>query len=62
MDEHKIAYEMMILESENKPEEVLSTGGTVPVIEDKGKLISDSKRIIAYLQNNHLAKPAQSHQ
>jgi len=58
MDEHDIPYEIILVERENKPKEVLSTGGTVPVIEHNGKCISDSKKIIAYLQNNHLAKPA----
>ncbi|MSR85946.1 glutaredoxin [Candidatus Woesearchaeota archaeon] len=56
MDEQNIAYEIVLVHRENKPKEVTSTGGTVPVIEDNGKLISDSKKIIAYLRNTHLAK------
>lgn len=58
MDEQSIPYTIILVEKENKPLEVRSTGGTVPVIEDHGKLVSDSSKVIAYLQNNHLAKPA----
>ncbi len=49
MDENNIPYEIILVERENKPKEVLSTGGTVPVIEINGKLISNSSKIIAYL-------------
>ncbi|HIH15198.1 MAG: hypothetical protein QT08_C0008G0012 [archaeon GW2011_AR17] len=58
MDEHAIIYEVVLVLKDKKPQEVLSTGGTVPVIKDNGKLISDSSKIIAYLRSNHLAKPA----
>lgn len=58
MDQKNIPYIIILVEREKKPKEVLITGGTVPVIEYNGKLISDSSRIIAYLQNTHLAKPA----
>ena len=50
MDEHDIAYEIILVERDKKPKEVLSTGGTVPVIEEGGKLISDSAEIISYLK------------
>ncbi len=56
MDEQDIAYEIVLVQRENKPKEVTSTGGTVPVIEEHGKLISDSKKIIAYLQSTHQVK------
>lgn len=56
MDEHSISYEIVLVERGKKPKEVTSTGGTVPVIEDNGKLISDSQKIIMYLRNTHLAK------
>ena len=51
MDAKKIPYKIVVVEKEKKPQEVLSTGGTVPVIKDKDKLISASQRIITYLQN-----------
>ena len=50
MDEHSIKYEIVLVERDKKPKEVTSTGGTVPVIEENGKLISDSSRIISYLK------------
>ena len=56
MDEHQIHYEIVLVERDKKPKEVLSTGGTVPVIEENGKLISDSQKIIAYLRNTHQVK------
>ncbi len=49
MDEHEIKYEKVEVDRDNKPEIVTSTGGTVPVIDDEGEVVSDSSKIIEYL-------------
>ena len=54
MDEHKIAYEKVEVNREDKPEVVTSTGGTVPVIDDDGEVVSDSSAIIAYLEKKYV--------
>ncbi|MDP3919061.1 MAG: glutathione S-transferase N-terminal domain-containing protein [Nanoarchaeota archaeon] len=56
MEDNGIEYESVIVDRSNKPVEVTSTGGTVPVIEIDGKLISDSSKIIEYLKKNVLKK------
>ena len=61
MDEEHITYTVVLVERGKKPKEVTSTGGTVPVIEDDGKLVSDSSTIISYLKNTLRARHGQSH-
>jgi glutathione S-transferase len=56
MNQHKIAYEIIEVDRANKPEEVTSTGGTVPVIYVDGEVISDSSRIIAWLEEHVVNK------
>ena len=59
MREHGIKWEKIEVDRNNKPEEVTSTGGTVPVIQlEDGTLISDSSRIIEYLEKNVVGKAA----
>ncbi len=53
MDKHDIDYTKVEVDRAHKPEEVSSTGGTVPVIDDNGKIVSDSSRIIAYLKEKY---------
>lgn len=50
MDEEKIEYEKIEVDRDNKPEEVTSTGGTVPVIKDGNIVMSESAEIIEYLK------------
>jgi glutathione S-transferase len=56
MDENKIEYTKVEVDRNNKPEEVTSTGGTVPVIDHDGKIVSDSSKIIEYLKEYVLGK------
>jgi glutathione S-transferase len=57
MDENKIEYEIINVDRNNKPKEVLeaSTSGTVPVIIDgENKPMAESSDIIEYLKNKYL--------
>ena len=47
-----ISYEKVEVERNNKPAVVRETGGTVPVMDIGGKIISDSTKIIAYLEGH----------
>ena len=47
-----LEYEKFEVDRSNKPDVVLQTGGTVPVIDIDGKIISDSSRIVEYLEEN----------
>ncbi len=53
LHEKGLDYREIVIERSNKPEEVRSTGGTVPVIRVNEKLISDSSRICDYLDENY---------
>jgi len=50
--EKSLKYEEIIIDRNDKPEEVQSTGGTVPVIKIGDKVIGDSSRICEYLDAN----------
>lgn len=52
LDSLGLKYEKVEVGRNNKPAIVVETGGTVPVIDIDGKVISDSKRIIKYLEEN----------
>ncbi len=47
-----LKYKKVEVDPNNKPVIVTENGGTVPVIDIGGKVIGDSKRIIAYLEEN----------
>jgi glutathione S-transferase len=49
MDQNKIKYSIVEVDRNNKPDEVNATGGTVPVIDHDGEIVSDSSLIIEYL-------------
>ncbi len=49
LDEMGIEYEKVEVNPANKPKEVTSTGGTVPVIDDNGMVMNESADIINYL-------------
>ena len=53
MDKNNIEYEKVEVDRDNKPEIVLSTGGTVPVIDDDGVIVPDSSKIIEYLKKKY---------
>jgi glutaredoxin 3 len=55
---HKLAdlglkYEKVEVDPFDKPEPVISTGGTVPVIDDNGMIMAESRDIIAYLDKKY---------
>ncbi len=52
LKEKWLKYEKVEVDRSNKPDVVLNTGGTVPVIDINGKIISDSSRICDYLDKN----------
>lgn len=49
--ELNVEYEKIEVDPTNKPEEVISTGGTVPVIDDAGMIMNESDAIVDYLVN-----------
>lgn len=53
LDEMGIEYEKIEVNPANKPKEVTSTGGTVPVIDDNGMVMNESADIINYLEKTY---------
>ena len=53
--ELSIEYEKVEVETDRskRPPEVMESGGTVPVLKDGDKIISDSSKIIAYLDDHY---------
>lgn len=49
LSELNIEYQKVEVDPANKPKEVTSTGGTVPVIDDNGMIMNESADIIEYL-------------
>ena len=45
-----LEYEKIEVDRTNKPKQVLDTGGTVPVIDIDGEIISDSSQIVEELE------------
>ncbi|MFC1732481.1 glutathione S-transferase N-terminal domain-containing protein [candidate division KSB1 bacterium] len=52
LKEKGLEWETVEVNRANKPDIVLNTGGTVPVVDIDGKIISDSAIIIRYLDEN----------
>jgi len=50
MDKHDIKYEEIIVDPFDKPKEVKTTGGAVPVIQDGAVVMGESLDIIKYLR------------
>lgn len=48
-----LEYEKIEVDPANKPEEVTSTGGTVPVIDDDGMIMNESEDIVDYLEQKY---------
>lgn len=48
-----LEYQKIEVHPADKPEAVLSTGGTVPVIDDNGMIMSESSEIIDYLDEKY---------
>ncbi len=51
--EMNIEYQKVEVDPANKPKEVTSTGGTVPVIDDNGMVMNESADIIEYLEKKY---------
>ncbi|MFO8015973.1 MAG: glutathione S-transferase N-terminal domain-containing protein [Candidatus Woesearchaeota archaeon] len=50
--EKGLEYEKIEVDRNNKPDVVLETGGTVPVIDIDGMVMSESDDIVKYLDEN----------
>ncbi len=48
-----LEYEKIEVDPANKPEAVISTGGTVPVIDDDGHIMNESGDIVDYLEEKY---------
>ena len=55
MEELGVKYERVEVDPMNKPEAVVNTGGTVPVIDDEGMVMNESADIITYLDKKYRA-------
>jgi len=53
LDSLKLKYKIVEVDRSKKPDEVTSTGGTVPVLKDGKDLIIDSSVIIDYLERKY---------
>lgn len=53
LSELNIEYQKVEVDPANKPKEVTSTGGTVPVIDDNGLVMNESADIIKYLEKKY---------
>ncbi len=51
--ELNLEYEKIEVDPANKPAPVIETGGTVPVIDDDGMLMSESSDIVRYLEEKY---------
>lgn len=48
-----IEYEKIEVDYINKPDVVINTGGTVPVIDDDGMIMNESDDIVRYLEEKY---------
>ena len=56
LDELGLKYEKIEVDPKNKPKIVIELGGTVPVIDDNGRIMNESDDIVAYLEKNYARK------
>ena len=52
LSQKRLAYKEIIIDRDNKPKEVTSTGGMVPVIKIGDLVMSESSKICAYIDEN----------